>query len=125
MRSPLDLLSDIPSAQALVRATVLAAGMAGAALGGCGESIDPPAPTCGVCCHTPDAPECAPDAGQDAGSVDAGAVSIDSGPVDPVDSGPMDSGSADSGPDQVDANITIAPTCGVCCHGGPGCDAGI
>jgi hypothetical protein len=103
MKSPLDLLSDLPTTRVLVRASVLALGLATV---GC--SGDVVAPTCGPCCHDPEGhPECAP--GSDAG-MDAGADEPDAATSEP-----------DAG---ADAGILVGPTCGPCCHMPETCDGG-
>ena len=102
-------LTSLPSAQLLVRAAILGAGLGAAAAGvACaGGDDDTVAPTCGPCCHG--SSDC--DAGTDAGTMDAG----------PPDGGVVDAGLEDA---QMPDGLA-APTCGPCCHGGPGCDGGV
>lgn len=103
---PSSLLANFPKTQALVRAGVIAVGVASAATVGAGcTSEDEVAPTCGICCHSPDDPSCREDAGS--GGEDAGVLE---------DAGMVDAGMEDAG---------IGPTCGPCCHGGAGCDGGL
>jgi hypothetical protein len=81
------LLTDLPTTRQLVKATILAVGLAAAAPG-CGDDggtpdTGGPAPTCGPCCH--------------------GGTDCDSSLPPPIDSS-VEAGPADASPDAADAS---------------------